>query len=70
MPLLYHKHIVISICIYYTAHMEIITRAKKACTAHEKPCPQKPGRGRPPKKGAAVMHYLRKHFFRLLGKQP
>ena len=34
--------------------MEIITRAKKSCTAFEKPGPRKPGRGRPPKKGAAV----------------
>ena len=36
------------------AHMEIITKAKKSCTAYEKPGPRKPGRGRPPKKGAAV----------------
>ena len=35
-------------------HMEIITKAKKSCTAFEKPGPRKPGRGRPPKKGAAV----------------
>lgn len=34
--------------------MEIITKAKKSCTAYEKPGPRKPGRGRPPKKGAAV----------------
>ena len=34
--------------------MEIITKAKKSCTAFEKPSPRKPGRGRPPKKGAAV----------------
>lgn len=36
------------------AHMEIITKAKKSCTAFEKPAPRKPGRGRPSKKGAAV----------------
>lgn len=34
--------------------MEIITKAKKSCTAFEKPLSRKPGRGRPPKKGAAV----------------
>ena len=34
--------------------MEVITKAKKSCTAYEKPGPRKPGRGRPPKKGAAV----------------
>ena len=34
--------------------MEIITKAKKSCTAFEKPAPRKPGRGRPPKKGTAV----------------
>ena len=34
--------------------MEIITKAKKSCTAFEKPPSRKPGRGRPPKKGAAV----------------
>ena len=34
--------------------MGIITKAKKSCTAYEKPGPRKPGRGRPPKKGAAV----------------
>ena len=34
--------------------MEIITKAKKSCAAYEKPGPRKPGRGRPPKKGAAV----------------
>lgn len=34
--------------------MEIITKAKKCCTAYEKPGSRKPGRGRPPKKGAAV----------------
>lgn len=34
--------------------MEIITKAKKSCTAFEKPGPRKSGRGRPPKKGAAV----------------
>ena len=35
-------------------HMEIVTKAKKSCTAFEKPGPRRPGRGRPPKKGAAV----------------
>ena len=35
-------------------HMEIITKAKKSCTAFEKPGPRKPERGRPPKKGAAI----------------
>lgn len=34
--------------------MEIVTKAKKSCTAYEKPGPRKPGRGRPPKKGTAV----------------
>lgn len=34
--------------------MEIVTKAKKSCTAFEKPGSRKPGRGRPPKKGAAV----------------
>lgn len=34
--------------------MEIITKAKKSCTAFEKPGSRKPGKGRPPKKGAAV----------------
>ncbi len=34
--------------------MEIVTKAKKSCTAFEKPGPRKPGRGRLPKKGAAV----------------
>lgn len=34
--------------------MEIVTKAKKSCTAFHKPGPRKPGRGRPPKKGAAV----------------
>ncbi len=37
-----------------TARMEIITKAKKSCTAYEKPGSRKPGRRRPPKKGAAV----------------
>ncbi|MDE7246280.1 MAG: transposase [Lachnospiraceae bacterium] len=36
------------------AHMEIVTKAKKSCVAYEKPGPRRPGRGRPPKKGAAV----------------
>ncbi len=35
-------------------HMDIVTKAKKSCTAYHKPGPRKPGRGRPPKKGAAV----------------
>lgn len=34
--------------------MEIVTKAKKSCVAFQKPIPRKPGRGRPPKKGAAV----------------
>ena len=34
--------------------MEIITKAKKSCTAFEKPGPRRPGRGRPPKKGAVI----------------
>ena len=34
--------------------MEIVTRAKKSCTAFEKPGPKKPGRGRPAKKGKTV----------------
>ena len=37
-----------------TVHMDIVTKAKKSCTAYQKPGPRKPGRGRPPKKGAAV----------------
>lgn len=34
--------------------------AKRSCTAYQKPGPRKPGRGRPPKKGAAV--YLKNLF--------
>lgn len=34
--------------------MEIVTKAKKSCTAYEKPGPRKPGRGRPRKKGTAI----------------
>ena len=34
--------------------MEIVTKAKKSCTAYEKPSPRKAGRGRSPKKGVAV----------------
>ena len=34
--------------------MDIVTKAKKSCTACRKPGPRKPGRGRPPKKGVAV----------------
>ena len=37
-----------------SVHMEIVTKAKKSCTAYQKPGPRRPGRGRPPKKGAAV----------------
>ena len=37
-----------------SVRLEIVTKAKKSCTAFEKPAPRKPGRGRPPKKGAAV----------------
>lgn len=32
--------------------LEIVTKAKKSYTAYERPAPRKPGRGRPPKKGA------------------
>ncbi len=39
---------------YGDVHMEIITKAKKSCTAFEKPAPRKPGRGHPPKKRPAV----------------
>ncbi len=34
--------------------MEIVTKAKKSCTAFQKPGSRKPGRGRPPKKGNTV----------------
>lgn len=34
--------------------LEIVTKAKKNWVAYEKPAPKKPGRGRPPKKGAAI----------------
>lgn len=37
-----------------SVRMEIVTKAKRSCTAFEKPGPKKPGRGRPPKKGPAV----------------
>ena len=37
-----------------SVRMEIITKAKKSCTAFEKPGPRRPVRGRPPKRGAAV----------------
>lgn len=40
--------------------MEIVTKAKRSCTAYEKPVPKKPGRGRPPKKGRTV--HLRELF--------
>ncbi len=35
-------------------HMEIVTKAKKSCTAFQKPGPRRPGRGRPARKGAVV----------------
>lgn len=41
-------------------HMDIITKAKKSCTAFEQPGQRKPGRGRPPKRGAAV--HLKERF--------
>ena len=41
-------------------HMEIVTKAKKSCTAFQKPGFRKPGRGRSPKKGDAV--YLKDLF--------
>ena len=34
--------------------LEIVTKAKKNWVAYEKPAPKKPGRERPPKKGAAI----------------
>ena len=34
-----------------SVRMEIVTKAKKSCTAYQKPGPCKPGRGRPPEKG-------------------
>lgn len=34
--------------------MEVVTKAKRSCTAFEKTGARKPGRGRPRKKGAAV----------------
>ena len=37
-----------------SVRMEIVTKARKPCTAYQKPGPRKPGRGRPPEKGAAV----------------
>lgn len=37
-----------------TVRMEIVTKAKRNCTAFEKPVFRKSGRGRPPKKGTAV----------------
>jgi len=43
-----------------SVRLEIVTKAKKSCTAYEKPVPRKPERGRPPKKGAAV--HLRELF--------
>lgn len=48
--------------------MEIVTKAKRSCTAFEKPAPRKAGRGRPPKKGDAVhlkeLFSLRRDQFR------
>ena len=46
--------------------MEIITKAKKSCTAFEKPGSQKPGRGHPPKKGTAV--HLKELFITRAGE--
>ncbi len=46
--------------------MEIITKAKKSCTAFEKPGSQKSGRGHPPKKGTAV--HLKELFITLAGE--
>ena len=37
-----------------SVRMEVVTKAKRSCTAYQKPGPRRPGRGRPPKKGAAV----------------
>jgi len=37
-----------------TVRLDIVTKAKKPCTAFEKPAPQKPERGRPSKKGGAI----------------
>ena len=37
-----------------SVRLEIVTKAKKSCTAFEKPAPRKSGRGRPPKKGSTV----------------
>ena len=37
-----------------TVRLEIVSKAKKSCTAFEKPVPKKPGRGRPPKKGTSI----------------
>lgn len=37
-----------------TVRIEIVTKAKKSCTAFEKPGARNPGRGRPRKKGTAV----------------
>ena len=46
--------------------MEIVTKAKKSAVAFEKPAPRKPGRGRPPKKGAAV--HLKELFISRAGE--
>lgn len=43
-----------------SVRMEIVTKAKKNCTAYEKPAPWSAKRGRPPKKGDAV--HLEKLF--------
>ncbi len=37
-----------------SVRMEVVTKAKRSCTAYQKPGPRRPGRRRPPKKGAAV----------------
>ena len=47
-------------------HMDIVTKAKKSCTAYQKPGPRKPGKGRPPKKGASV--HLKELFFSHAGE--
>lgn len=50
--------------------MEIITKAKKSCTAYKKPEPKKPGRGRPAKK---VLLFISKNYLpciRMNSKQP
>ena len=46
--------------------MEIVTKAKKSAVAFEKTGPRKPGKGRPPKKGAAV--HLKELFISRAGE--